>query len=301
MSPPALDLRQAIVEQALRDAALHKALLDQLDEGIYIVDRERRILYWNAAAERISGYLEHEVSGRFCHGNLLMHCDDDGRILCGAGCPLARGMETGQPRECDIFLRHRDGHRIPVHVRSRPIYDADGVAIGAVEIFDEAVRLVRDEMQALQAWGCLDETTGAATRSYGETRVRQAMEILDLHGIAFGWLRIGLNAAVEIEQFHGQKAMAAALKTLAATLDRNSGAYDLVTRWSETEFRIEVHHTDGPALEATARKLRALAGASRVVSCGARFAIDISVAAAMAQRSDTLEALEKRLSGFPAL
>jgi len=42
-SDPNLD--HAVVTQALRDAELHKALLDQLEEGIYMVDRERRILY----------------------------------------------------------------------------------------------------------------------------------------------------------------------------------------------------------------------------------------------------------------
>ena len=130
-------LRHAFVEQALRDAALHKAVLDQLEAGIYIVDRDRRILYWNAAAERISGYMEHEVSGCFC-GSILMHYDCDGSLLCGEGCPLTGVMDDCTPRECRIFLRHRQGHSIRVHVRSRPIYDAHGGAVGAVEIFEEA-------------------------------------------------------------------------------------------------------------------------------------------------------------------
>ncbi len=41
---------EKIVEQALRDGAMQQALFDQLEEGIYIVDRSRRILYWNAGA-----------------------------------------------------------------------------------------------------------------------------------------------------------------------------------------------------------------------------------------------------------
>ncbi len=138
MSSSVLDLRQTIVEQALRDAALYKAVLDQLEPGIYIVDRDRRILYWNAAAERISGYLEHEVSGRFCQGNLLMHCDGEGEILCGKQCPLSAVMHDCQPRECTIFLRHREGHMVRVQVRSRPIFNSQGAAVGAVEIFQEA-------------------------------------------------------------------------------------------------------------------------------------------------------------------
>jgi PAS domain-containing protein len=161
MSSPGPDLRQAVLEQALRDAALHKALLDQLEAGIYIVDRDRRILYWNSGAERISGYLAHEVSENFCHGDLLMHCDNDGTVLCGKGFPLSSVMHDGKPRECTIFLRHRYGHRVPVHVRSRAIYDADGVVIGAVEIFEETVAPARGGFVALHAFGGLVALTGA--------------------------------------------------------------------------------------------------------------------------------------------
>ena len=300
MASPALDLRQAVVEQALRDAALHKALVDQLEEGVYIVDRERRILFWNAAAERISGYMGHEVSGRLCHGHLLMHCDNEGGILCGERCPLLAVMHDGKPRECEIFLHHRQGHRVPVRVRSRPIYDPHGVAIGAVEIFQEVVPVARGEMRSLQAFGCLDEITGAANRKYGETRVRQAMEVLDLHGIPFGWLRISLDRATELEQIHGKGALAAALKTVAATLDRNAGPFDVLTRWSESEFRIEVHNCAWPELEAMAKKLVALVGASSLVWCDNRLSISISIAGVMAERSDTLDSLETR-AGEPSL
>ncbi len=166
MPPLALDLRQAVVEQALRDAALHKALLDQLEAGIYIVDRDRRILYWNSSAERISGYLAHEVAGRFCQGDLLMHSDCDGNVLCGARCPLSQVMDDGEPRECKVFLRHRQGHRIPVHVRSRPICDSQGIAIGAVEIFEEACG-APTRLRTLPTFGSFDELT-TACRDYAE-------------------------------------------------------------------------------------------------------------------------------------
>jgi len=55
MLDSSLDTRE-IVEQALRDGDLYKLLLDQMEEGIYIVDCDRRIVYWNGGAERITGY-----------------------------------------------------------------------------------------------------------------------------------------------------------------------------------------------------------------------------------------------------
>jgi PAS domain-containing protein len=127
------DKDNPVVEQALRDGELHKALLDHLDAGIYMVDRNRRILYWNRGAEQISGYLAQDVAGHFCQGDLLMHCDAAGRGICGKGCPLSSVMFDGMSREHVFFLRHRHGHRIPVQVRARAIYDSAGAIIGAVE------------------------------------------------------------------------------------------------------------------------------------------------------------------------
>jgi len=295
MSSPGPDLRQAVVEQALRDAALHKALLDQLEAGIYMVDRDRRILYWNSGAERISGYLAHEVSGHFCHGDLLMHCDNQGEVLCGKRCPLSAVMHDGKPRECTIFLRHRYGYRVPVHVRSRAIYDTDGVAIGAVEIFEEAVAPARGGLRALQSFGCLDALTGAAQRKYGEMRVRQSIEALNLFEIPFGWLRIGLDGTGELEHRCGHGILDAALKMIAATLDRNLGSFDVLTRWSQTEFRIEVNHCSRLELTDLAEKLLTLVRASSLEWWGDRIRVGISIAAVNAEHGESLDELETRI------
>jgi len=108
--------RGPVLLQAVQDADLQSALLDHMEEGLYIVDRQRRILYWNAAAEEISGYSAIEATARFCHDAFLMHCDTDGHDLCGCGCPLAAVMTDGKARECRLFLRHKQGHRVPVRI-----------------------------------------------------------------------------------------------------------------------------------------------------------------------------------------
>jgi PAS domain-containing protein len=48
MPESSIDTRE-IVEQALRDGDLYKLLLDQMEEGIYIVDCDRRIVYWSGS------------------------------------------------------------------------------------------------------------------------------------------------------------------------------------------------------------------------------------------------------------
>jgi len=47
-----------------------KKMLDEHYDGVYFVDTDRRILCWNAAAERLSGYAASEVVGSVCHYNI---------------------------------------------------------------------------------------------------------------------------------------------------------------------------------------------------------------------------------------
>jgi PAS domain S-box-containing protein/diguanylate cyclase (GGDEF)-like protein len=286
----------AVVQQALQDGELHKKLLDELDTGIYIVDQDRRILYWNTGAERITGYMAHEVAGEFCHGDLLVHCDDEGSVLCGTRCPLTGVMLDGKPRECAVFLRHRRGHRLPVRVRSSPIHDQEGNIVGAVEVFDERSTPGRHAIWQLQNFGCLDELTTAANRRYGEMRVLQAIQGLTEFGIPFGWLRIALDGAEQLEHRYGQGMIDAALKTVAATLDGNLGALDVLTRWSRTEFRVEVHYSSRFELADMAEKLVALIRLSTLDWWGDRVRVTISIGGATAAPGDTLETVEARVA-----
>ncbi len=67
-----------------------KNLLDNLPFGVYSTDLERKIIYWNKAAEKISGFRAEEVIGSYCFDNILKHIDKKGRDLCKSLCPLAK-------------------------------------------------------------------------------------------------------------------------------------------------------------------------------------------------------------------
>jgi len=42
----------------------YRIVLESLPNGVYVVDTERRILFWNDGAEQITGYLRQDVIGR---------------------------------------------------------------------------------------------------------------------------------------------------------------------------------------------------------------------------------------------
>ena len=113
-------------------------LLDSLADGAYVTDTSRRILFWNDAATRITGWRTDEVIGRSCGDNVLVHVDKDGHELCGREhCPLHRSIVTGQPsaQPVLVFARHRNGSRVPVEVTVSPLSDAEGRIVGGIELF----------------------------------------------------------------------------------------------------------------------------------------------------------------------
>lgn len=117
--------------------SLYKSWLDDLFDAVYVVDKDRRIVYWNKAAEEITGYSESEVVGTMCSDNILCHVDLAGIELCRTGCPLHETICDGRKREAVVFLHHKEGHRVPVHIRISPIRNETNEIIGAVEMFSD--------------------------------------------------------------------------------------------------------------------------------------------------------------------
>lgn len=126
-------------------------ILDSLADGAYITDRERRIVFWNQAAERITGWTRSDVVGHSCHENILVHVDKDNHCLCGhAYCPLHRAMVTGERSSAPmlVFAQTKVGGRVPVEVMVSPIRNAGGAVIGGIEIFRDLSDAMNDLRRA---------------------------------------------------------------------------------------------------------------------------------------------------------
>jgi len=121
-------------------------VLNSLNDGVYVTDLDRRIVYWNEAAERITGWTAGEVVGRSCYDNILCHTDKGGHRLCGQErCPLHRAIVTssGSAAPMLVFAQGKDGRKIPVLVSVAPIRDEQSRVIGGVETFRDASERMR--------------------------------------------------------------------------------------------------------------------------------------------------------------
>ena len=129
----------------------YRELLDNLYDGVFFVDSNKTITYWNRAAENITGYTCEDVVGKSCSDNILVHVDEKGTPLYDSGCPLQAVIEDGKSREINAFLKHLDGHMLPVLVKVNAIHDANGSIIGGIQSFNDNSSLLY-EKNTLPSW-----------------------------------------------------------------------------------------------------------------------------------------------------
>ncbi|MCR4320583.1 MAG: PAS domain-containing protein [Candidatus Brocadiaceae bacterium] len=87
------------------DNDFSKTILENLYDGVYFVDCDRKILYWNKGAENITGYTSPEVIGKRCSDNITQ-IDDSGVQLCMTTCPLAKTVELNMQTKLDEMRRY---------------------------------------------------------------------------------------------------------------------------------------------------------------------------------------------------
>lgn len=285
----------------MQDNTLLEWLSDKMFEGVYIVDRQRRIIYWNTGAEEISGYCNQDIMGKRCWDNLLRHVDDNHRELCRGWCPLVATMQDGQEHEADVYLHHKEGHRVPIKVRTVPIRDASNKIIGAIEIFCKNSASTSLEKQTNQPLP-LDQLTQVANHFFLENHLKSRLAELRKGDQAFSVISIKIDTIEHIAQTYGADVRDSVLKMIANTLTQNAGVSTTVGRWGSGEFMLVVNGTRQEVLHTLMDKLAFLVDQSFLIIDAQVVRTRVSISMAFAQLDDTVESLLARAetisSGF---
>ncbi|HBM14867.1 MAG TPA: sensor domain-containing diguanylate cyclase [Lentisphaeria bacterium] len=271
-------------------------LLDNITEGAYITDIKRKIIYWNKAAERITGYTKEEVLGKHCYDNILIHIDSQGCNLCKGSCPLAQSLTDGESRHSQIFLHHKEGYRKPVYARILPIRDGTGKIIAGVEFFNDIMdhNTFNLKMLELEQLAFKDQLTELPNRRYAEEQLISRLSEFERLGIFFGLLFFDIDHFKKFNDTFGHETGDKILKTVAKTLNANSRQYDLYSRWGGEEFIGIIAGADKDSLLSIANKILILVRHSEVTIDGAMHSVTISVGGTLCQYGDTYHTIVKR-------
>jgi PAS domain S-box-containing protein len=123
---------------ALSDPEIFRTILENIQTGVYVVDREQKIVFWNVGAERITGFLRQDMVWRFCRENLFASKDKSDSFASAAAAAIVGVLGDGKPMTMNVSFRHKEGHRVLVRARAVPIRNGHGSVIGAAECFEES-------------------------------------------------------------------------------------------------------------------------------------------------------------------
>jgi len=274
----------------------YKHIVESINDGLYFVDKNRIITYWNSAAERITGYMAEEVVGNSCADNILTHVDDEGNNLCLGGCPLSKTIEDGKSRETNVFLNHKNGYRVPVFVRANQLIDEHGQVIGGIELFTDMSNVEANELRVkeLERLALLDKLTELANRHYLENEIEARLHDLSRNNIPFGVLFMDIDHFKTFNDTYGHNVGDKVLQLVAKTFVANARPYDLYGRWGGEEFVAIIRNVSSQDLEKKGNRIRALVQSSCLMHETEKLSVTISIGVTMARGNDTLDTLIKR-------
>ena len=279
---------------------VYRRVLESLEDGVYLVDSSRCIVYWNDGAERITGYRRQDVIGR-PWSNLLVYCSDAGFAFRDQDCPLATTMADGRSRRLDAFLKHQRGHRVPVSIRSAAVRDAGGDVVGAVEIFhvDSRHYGLLQKFRGLEPYGCLDPALGLPNRAMTEARLRHRLEDLGAFAIPLGIFSIEIGDRAALEARGGHSAWEGLLRIAAQTMAETMEPNGFVGRWDQARFIGLLGNSDLISLHQIGSRVASLVHVSHVSWWGDELEPTVVLRSAMAEPGDTPESAVARLERPP--
>jgi diguanylate cyclase (GGDEF)-like protein/PAS domain S-box-containing protein len=271
-------------------------VLNHIQDGVACLSAGRKIVFWNKAAEEMTGFEGPEILGKPCFEDLSLFVDREGQNICRDKCPVEMTLKDGTIRSLDVYLRHKEGFRVPASLRIIPVFKEDGGIVGAVEAFSDTAPRVRIPLGVpeLEKMGLLDTDTGIANRRYLETTLRARLEEFQKYGLPFGLVYIDIDNYTKIIEKHGRFNGGKILRTVARTLGKNVRYFDIVGRWSHEEFFAVLLNIDEGRLDIVSNKLRLLIAESYITTETGMLNATVSIGASIVQRYDTVEALVKR-------
>ncbi len=256
--------------------ALLEATLDSLPDGVALLDCEGGVVFWNQAAEAITG----------CRSADLPACPEVLRPLLQAARACAAAADSH--RDCGTLVRarHRLGHALPLIAHTLPLRDGLGGRMGGAILFHPAERL-----DALPHGESDEDADVQASQVDLEERLQAEFEDFERGGEALGVLWIEVDQGPELRKTHGAAAFQAMGEKVRRALAAGLRPAEELGRWGDAEFLVIAHERTPEMLASHARTLAGLARTADFRWWGDRLSLTVSIGAAQAELGEALPGL----------
>ncbi len=280
----------------LNDPALYQTVLEGLETGVYIVDRNRRIRFWNEGAEKITGYLRQDVVGHFLRDHLLTTSDASRDLDSDADDPINAAFRDGKPSVLNVSILHKYGYRLPVVLRTNPIRNSRGLVVGVAESFEKnrsAFELSRRQSSHANS-SCLDVLSGVASQSFMETQLLENLTTFANHKIPFAILLLQIDDMDLYRVNRGPGALLLIQRIIAMSIENCLRPTDLLGCWDKNQFLAILMDCKESEVGLVGERVRRIIARSEIEWWGDKFSVTSSVGGAACRDGDKVEMLVAR-------
>lgn len=158
--------RQRAEDSLRASEAFIRKILETVDEGFLVVDREYRIISANRAFCRAVGMTESEVVGRFCYS--VTHRCPTPCFEAREECAVKYTFETGLPQSLSHKHINPDGSTCHVEIKSYPVLDRAGNVVSAIETINDVTerKKLEDQLRHAQKLEDLGTMAGSVAHDF---------------------------------------------------------------------------------------------------------------------------------------
>lgn len=280
----------------LKDPEVFRAILEGLQTGIYVVNRNQKVLFWNAGAERITGYLRQDVLGRSWHENVAAAGNGANQGPADPAEAVQAALRDGATAVTQVSVKHRDGHRIPLRMHTVPVRDTTGSIIGVAQSFEEPVSVSDwDERQTkLAAVGCLNSVTGALNQNFILFHLRESIATFAEHQVPFSIARVQVDRLDHFRHQYGPGAVSAILRAVAQTLESSLRPTDFLGHLDDDQLLAILTECTAAEIDKVTERLKKMVTYAQIRWWGDEISVTASFGGTSAKPGDTSESMLQR-------
>lgn len=234
-------------------------LFSQMLDAVAFVDRQGKILFWNPAAERITGLTSASVLDRRISPSLMELQDESGTTeIPDNECPIQRAMERGESQFSRYSIRGRSNSRHVVELQVAPVIGQSGDALGAsIVIHDSSnTSTLEERVETLYSRVAQDPLTRVANRAEFDRIHAEFVEQHLQEKTPCSLIICDLDFFKTINDEYGHQAGDDALIAFASLLKRFHRVGDLVARYGGEEFVLLCAGCDNKTATERAEEIR---------------------------------------------
>lgn len=224
----------------MQDDYFFKLLFENIFEGLYIVNSDKKVLYWNKSAEIITGYKSEDLLNNCISEKTVKYLDKNGNRLNVEDLPISKCLHTGNIVSQKCVVIHKKNVLIPVLITAIPIKDSLNGILGAAEIIldDTAHEDLEKAHERLKESSTKDPLTNLFNRSETLERINLEIEKASRYEMPICLCICDIDDFKSINDRWGNHVGDIILRSVSEILHQNLRRTDVIGRYGGEEFII---------------------------------------------------------------